>query len=94
MLYKLTEWQGASGLYYCSNIDDLGNNSGAWWLMARILNKTPADFLQYLIEEYKPDVIKYNKDTNFLYYGWVKPENCHRLKLFINREARKRNFQI
>ena len=95
MLYKVSEWRStASGLYYCSNIDNMKNGSGSWWLLARVMQMSPADFIQHLIKEYKPDKIKYNPETNFLYFAWTSPENCHKFKLNINKQARKINFQI
>lgn len=95
MLYEVSEWQSAaSGLYYCSNVKDLGHNSGDWWIPARILNMTPAAFLEYFIKEFKPDKISYNAEKNFLYYAWATPENCHKWKLYINKMARRTNFQI
>ena len=36
-LYKATEWQDGAGHWLCSDIEDLGNWSGAWWIPARLL---------------------------------------------------------
>lgn len=95
MLYEVTDWQStASGLYYCDNVKDLAHNSGDWWLPARVLGISPAEFIKFLIENYKPDIIKYNAEKNFLYYAWSNYEKCHQWKLYINRVARKKNFQI
>lgn len=95
MLFEVSEWQSAaSGLYYCSNVKDMAHGSGNWWLLARVLDMSPADFIQHLIDEYKPEVISYNVEKNFLYFGWTTQSNCHRFKLNINRIARKKNFQI
>ena len=95
MLYEVIDWQStASGLYYCSNVKDLAHGSGDWWLPARVLELSPAEFIKFLIENYKPDIIKYNAEKNFLYYAWSNYENCHKWKLYINRIARKKNYQI
>ena len=95
MLYEVSEWQSTgSGLYYCNNVKDIAHGSGNWWIPARILNLTPAAFVEFLIKEYKPDKISYNEEKNFLYYAWTTPENCHKWKLYINKQARKVNYII
>jgi len=94
MLYKLTEWQTASEKWCCNCVDNLGQNSGAWWHPARILGITPAAFISLLLEEYKPDYFYYNKETGFADWTWNDLNKMRKFKNFINKKAREVNYQI
>lgn len=94
MIYKLTEWQNSSGIWYCNCIDNLAQNSGAWWLPARVLNISPADFIKLLLSKYKPDVFSFNKEKCFCCWGWKDQSAMRKFKNELNAEARKVNFQI
>lgn len=95
-LYKADIWQGATGRWYCNNISNLGKGSGLWYLPARVLGITPAEFIEFLLKEYKPDYCYYNKENNFFSYSWAKENKtlCNSFKLYINKKAREKNFQI
>ena len=58
-IYKMTEWQSPTGVWYVSNTQDLGHDSGAWWLPARFLNMSLDDYIKMLIDEYHVSYIKF-----------------------------------
>ena len=98
-VYEMSEWQGSGG-WYCNDTKDLGGISGKWWIPAKLLNKTPLEYVQWLVETYKPDTIRFIQNDNcqdgLLLYSW-KPENygkMHQYVLFINKEARHKNFLV
>ena len=93
MLYKCEEWESISG-WHCGCLLDLAHNSNLWYLPARILDLTPAQFIEFLITNYKPDHIYFNKESCFFSYSWDKQESMRKFKRFINAAARKKNFQI
>ena len=93
-VFKMTEWQNESGLWYCNDVSNFAGGSGNWWNAARAWGKTPADFIEFLIKEYKPDKISYCVGSNLLIYAWRNQNNMRIFKNATNREARKRNFQI
>ena len=90
----MTEWESGSGHWCCNCIDDLGHGSGEWYLPARILDLTPAQFIKFLMENYKPDYYHYNEEKCLFFYSWKKQEDMRKFKRFINAAARKKNFQI
>lgn len=90
-LYKASIWQGASKLWYVSDIEDLGGHSGRWWVPCRILGVSPADYARLLIEEFKANV-RYNEERNFLYVSWNKEADARCYKNWINQMARKANY--
>ena len=94
MIFKMTEWQSSSGLWYCNCIDNLAQNSGAWWLPARVLNITPAEFLKLLLSKYKPDVFNFSKEYFFCSWAWKDQSSMRKFKNDMNAAARKANFQI
>ena len=94
MLYKSEEWQSATGYWHCNCTSNLANNSGAWYLPARILGITPADFITLLLTKYKPDKFYFDKDTCFCNWSWKSQSDMRKYKNMINAEARKKNFQI
>lgn len=94
MLYQQSEWQSPSNAWHCNCIDNLAGNSGAWYLPARILGLTPADFLKILITDFKPDHFSYDKEKCFCQWSWKSQSAMRKYKNFINAAARKVNFQI
>jgi len=93
-LYKVSEWQGGSGQWYVNDTSHIASWASKWWAPARILNISPASFVQLLIDKYKPDRISF-KD-NVLLYSW-NPEHynlAHSYLLWLNKEARNRNIQV
>ena len=94
MLYRLEEWQGASGVWYCEHTSSFPANVEKWVIPARVLNMSVDDFLRMLIKDFKPDVITIKKDGSFVSWGWSKQSEMRKFKNFINSEARKKNFQI
>ena len=94
MIYKSEEWQGASDQWYCNCLSNLKSNAGAWYIPARILNISPAQFIELLITEYKPDHFHFDKDTGFCCWSWTKQADMRKYKNWINSEARKVNFQV
>lgn len=93
-LYKCTEWQGSSGLWYCNDIEDLGNGSGRWWIPARMLGLSLDKYVEMLIKDFKVDNIKYNEERDVLIFSWRKQADMRKYKNWINAAARKANFYI
>lgn len=93
MIFKMTEWETASG-WHCNCVDNLAGGSAVWCLPARILKISPADFLKLLLEKYKPDYFYYNPETGFANWAWKSQAKMRVYKNMINAEARKQNFQI
>jgi hypothetical protein len=93
-LYRCEEWQGSSGYWYCEHTSTFPHNVQKWVVPARILGVSPADFIQLLIEKFKPDHIWHNEDCSFVGWGWKSQSQMRVYKNWINAEARKKNFQI
>ena len=93
MLYKMSEWESSSG-WHCGCIDDLTKGSNVWYLPARILNMTPAAYMEWVIKEYKPDYTYFSSEKCLFFFSWKSQEKERAFKNFINKKARERNFQI
>ena len=95
MLYKMSEWEN-NGKFYCGCIDDLGHDSGVWYLPCRFLNLTPAAYLEMVITKYKPDHIFYSMDNDncICSWFWKKQSDMRLFKNYINKKARETNFHI
>lgn len=93
MLYKMSEWETSSG-WHCGNVEAVGKNSNAWWYPARILKLSPADYIAFVINQYKPDYIHFNKQAFLFTFSWKNQSKMREFKNFINRKARESNFQI
>lgn len=89
---KYTEWQNNLG-WLTGDVSDLGKGSNYWWYPARMLEIPIEDFL-LLLKKYNVSKVYYNKDANVLIYSWDNYSDCHKFTLFINAEAKKRNFVI
>lgn len=93
-LLKYVEWQGAGDQWLCNDTSDLTSIRSKWWLPARMLNLSPADFVKMLIEKFKPDNIWYSKEYDVLGYSWKNINECRLFKNWLNKEARKRKYII
>ena len=93
MLYKLSEWESESG-WHAGCVDNLASNSNAWWLPARILNISPAAFVEWVIKEYQPDDVYFSEEKCLFFFSWKSQEKERKYKNYINKKARERNFQI
>ena len=94
MLYRVEEWQGASGIWYCNCISALTTNAAKWYAPARVLGISPAEFVKLVVEKYGADQVRYFADSGFFLYGWTSQEKMRVFKNALNAEARKKNFQI
>lgn len=94
MLYKCEEWKSESDIWYCEHTASFPKNVQKWVVPARILGVSPADFIQLLIDKFKPDKIWHNEDCSFVGWGWESQSQMRVYKNWINAEARKKNFQI
>jgi len=94
VIWKAEEWQSESGYWHCGCLEKLGQNSNAWYLPARILNLTPADYIKFMIKEYKPDRIYANKEKCLVFFSWSNQADMRLFKNFINKKAREANFNI
>jgi len=94
LAYK--EWQSPTGDWHCNDTTDLGGQAGLWWIPAHMFKQSASEYLQWLIDNYHPDKIYYNKNSNFLSYSWTKEHYslCHKFVLYINNQAKKKQFFV
>jgi hypothetical protein len=94
MLYRLEEWQGASGMWYCEHTGSHPQGVQKWVIPSRLMG-IPADkFITFLIEKYQPDVIFHNDDCSFVGWAWKSQAKMRSYKNAINKLSREKNFQI
>ena len=91
-LLKYTDWTSPSGFTYCNDVSDLTSVRSLWYTPARMLGITPAEYVKLLVERFRPDILKFG--NNELIYGWKDYSKAHTFVLWINREARNRNFIV
>ena len=93
-LLKYTEWQGAAGSWYCNDTSDLTSIRSLWWAPARMMNMTPAEYVEWLVTNFKPDYIAYDEEHDVLVYSWRKITDMRLFKNKLNALARKYNYII
>ena len=93
-VWQATEWQSLTNRWHCNCVDNLAGDSGAWYLPARILGLTPANFIKFLFENFKPDHFSYCKEKCLCFWSWDDQNAMRKYKNFINKKAREKNFQI
>ena len=94
MLYRLEEWKGASGIWYCEHTSSNPKNIDKWVLPSRLLGMSADEFLKWLFEKYQPDHIFHNEDCSFVGWGWTSQAKMRLYKNYINKVAREKNFLI
>ena len=93
-LLKYTEWKGAGEDWYCNDVSDLGGISGVWWLPARMMKISPAEYMKWVIENFHPDTVYHSKDCSFVGWCWKSQNDMRKFKNKINALARQENFMI
>ena len=94
MVWQAEEWE-INGKWYCNCVKALGTpHMAEWQIPARILDMSPAQYLQFVIDNYKPDHIYANKEKCLVFFSWSKQADERKFKNFINAKAREKNFQI
>ena len=94
MLYKMSEWESPVSGWHCGCVDALADPNNTWWLPARILNISPAEYVELVITKFKPDHVYFNKEKCFFSFSWNSQTAERAFKNYINAAARKINFQI
>ena len=94
MLYKLEEWQDASGSWHCEHTSSHQNGISKWLIPSRMLGIPADEFIKLLIEKYQPDQIYHNDDCSFVGWSWKSQAKMRAYKNAMNALARKLNFQI
>ena len=94
MLYKLEEWQGSSGLWYCEYTSSYPKGVTKWLIPSRMLGIPADEFIKLLIAKYQPDVIHHNEDCSYVGWAWKSQAKMRVYKNAMNKLARELNFQI
>ena len=95
-LYKATEWV-VGKKWYVADTSDLGKDSAAWWIPARILNLSLEDYILMLVNEYHAEVAWFPESNNgksLLIFSFANYNDAHKYLLYINRVARNKNWSI
>lgn len=93
-VYKVSEWQGSSGKWYCNDTSDLAGIAGKWWIPARLLKMPLEEYILLLKETFNATIESYNDKTDVLIFYWEKYADCHKCLLWINSMSRKINFIV
>ena len=92
-LYRLTEWESVTG-WHCGDVEDLGRGSNVWWLPAKMLGISPAQYIKWVIDNYHPDNVYHSNDYVFVGWSWKDQSSMRKFKNNMNALARKHNFII
>ena len=93
-LLKFTEWQSITGKWHTGDVSSLGDKSNAWWHVPRMLDIPLTDYILLLRDKFNAYNFEYFSSSDLLLWDWKSYEDCHKFTLFVNREARKRNFLV
>lgn len=96
MVWQLEEFQSEGDKsWHCNCIKALGTpHMAEWYIPARILEISPAEYVEYMIDNFKPDHIYVNKEKCLIFFSWNKQADMRKYKNTLNRIAREKNFQI
>lgn len=86
--YKVSEWQSPTGNWHVNDVSNLSGIAGHWWVPARLLKMTPADYIAWLIKNYQPDEVRWVSDKKLFFFSWNKENysKAHSYYLFMNRQ--------
>ena len=88
-IFKMSEWQSPNGNWNCGDVEDLANNSNAWWIPCRILEVPVEEYVNMLVNDFKVSYIKYFSDKNLLFFSWDNQTDMRKFKNFVNKKAKE-----
>lgn len=91
-IYRMEEWQSSTGKWHCIDTSNFSAGSANWWIPCRILDISPADFVEYLLS-FNGNVTWIEK-SGLLLWDFDKQSDMRKFKNTINSIARKKNFLI
>ena len=87
-LLKVTEYNTVSGWY----VTGATRAGWKWRYIPNMLNLDAVSYIK-LLKNYKARNIIYKPETDCLLYSFDKKEDAHKWVLYVNRQARKINYQ-
>jgi len=99
-LYKMVEWQGGCGLWYCNSVQKLATNASAWWFPSRVWGMNLSEFAIMLKDKYGAKLKMLHNDfydnSDSLLFYWEKEDGskCHQFVLDTNKVARQKKVMI
>ena len=95
-VYKLNEWQDASGIWRVAHTDTMKYN--CWWMIPQALGISYEDYIQMLKEQYHASHFSFvtyeDKRNSLLIFGFDNYKDAHNYLLTMNRVFRKLNWTI
>lgn len=93
-LYKMTEWQDGNNRWVVNDVEEVAEAPGYWWYPARLLDITPAEYIELLYTKYHATHIAFTRNQNVLMFSFDKLADARKFKNDINRIARAKQFYI
>ena len=95
-IYKLTEWQSASGRWHVAHVDQMRYNH--WWMLPHALGKSYEEYIQMLKEQYHASHFHFytypDKRNSLLTFSFEEYKYAHQYLLDMNKVFRKKNWTI
>lgn len=95
-MYKASEWKSASDRWYVADTSNLGNDSAAWWIPARIFDLSLEDYILMLKDKYHATIDGWYPESNngksLLVFSFKEYKDAHQYLLDVNRIARNKNW--
>ena len=92
-ILRYEPWENG-GLYFVNDCTNFKNDRAKWWMAAYAINLSPVAFVENLIKRFKPDLIRYNQETDTLIYAWKTLAQARLFKNWLNAEIRKYNKKV
>lgn len=86
--YNCSVWQSPTGDWHAGDVSDLANGSNFWWIPARLLNISLEEYINILVKTFKVTYLKYNIDSDVLFFSWDNELNCKKYKNWINKSIK------
>ena len=95
-IYKLTEWQDASGAWHVAHTDKMKYNY--WWILPHALGISYEEYLQMLKEKYHASHFHFysyqDKRNSLLTFSFDNYKDAHTYLLDMNRIFRKKGWMV
>ena len=92
-IFHMTEWE-SNGKWMCGDVSALAANSNLWWYIPNLLQISPVEYVNLLINTFHAIDLHYSVDKNVLFFKFASLTECRKFKNYINKLAKEKNFTI
>ena len=89
---KASVWKSGGGKWHCACTDDLANNSGNSYILARCLGMKPAEYILWVVNNFNYDSFYVSDDYSLFYFVFKTESQARYFMKEVNKRLKKKGY--